>query len=351
MMKQFLGYITLIFILAFSFCTKDKGKLPDPMVIEPEAAKYAPVVPEGWPQPAYNFSGNPVTYDGFTLGRYLFYETVLSDDTTTSCGTCHQPVFGFSNGPSHVLSHGVHDLLGKRNAPALFNLTWSPKLMWDGAVNNLENQPLAPLSNPVELNISIGQAVTRLSNMPKYKALFKKAYGDTVINSQRILKAFAQFMGLLVSYQSKYDKVKKGEDSFTAAESNGYTIFKNNCAYCHAEPLFSDYSFRNKGLPITALKDSGQYLITQSSLDIYKFKVPSLRNLGFTAPYMHDGRFTTIEDVLTFFTTGVANTQNLDPFMATPHVISTQEKSDLISFLNTLNDYKIVNDERFKEIH
>ena len=350
-MKQALVYIAFVFILVFSFCTKDKGKIPDPPVIVTEVDQYAPVIPEGWPQPAYNFSGNPVTYDGFTLGRYLFYETVLSDDTTTSCGTCHQPVFGFTNGPSHILSHGVHDLLGKRNAPALFNLTWSPKLMWDGAVNNLENQPLAPLSNPVELNINISKAVMRLATMQKYKDLFKKAYGDTVVNSQRILKAFAQFMGLLVSYQSKYDKVKKGEDSFTASENNGYAVFKTNCAHCHSEPLFSDYTLRNKGLPLNAYKDSGQYLITANPLDIYKFKVPSLRNLGFTSPYMHDGRFSTIEDVLTFFTTGVANTQNLDPFMAQPHPISTQEKSDLITFLNTLNDYKFVSDERFKEIH
>lgn len=330
-------------------CTKDAEIHPQTSTSSTD--NYSPVIPAGWPQPVYTFSTNPMTFDGFTLGRHLFYEPMLSQDTSISCGNCHLQNFAFTNGPGHPVSHGVHDLLGKRNAPALFNLNWSGKLMWDGGVNNLEVQALAPISNPLEFNTSISIVVNRIAASSKYKALFKKAFGDTVVDSQRILKAFAQFMGLMVSYNSKYDKVKRNEDNFTVSESHGYNVFLSKCAVCHNEPLFTDFAFKNKGLAPNAYQDSGRYRITGNPSDIYKFKTPSLRNLAFTAPYMHDGRFSTLDDVLTFFTSGVSPTINLDPFMATPHTITAQEKTDLLSFLNTLNDYVFVNDPRFKEIH
>jgi len=349
-MKKLSSIISLLLVVAFlCFCHKDpevKLNLGDSY-----SEVYAPVVPAGWPEPVYKFQDNPVTYDGFMLGRHLFYEPMLSLDSTISCGSCHQQLFGFSNGPGHKVSHGVNNLLGERNAPALFNLNWNVQLMWDGGVNNLENQPVAVITNPVEFAITINTAVDRIAASSKYKNLFKNAYGDTVVNSQRMLKAFAQFMGLMVSYNSKYDKVKRGEDNFTPSENSGYTVFKIKCAACHPEPMFSDYSFRNKGLPLNSHLDSGRYEITKNSLDMFKFKVPSLRNLGFSSPYMHDGRFNTLDEVLTFFTNGVANTQNLDPFMALPHSISQSEKTDLLNFLATLNDYSFISDSRFKEIH
>ncbi len=313
--------------------------------------QYSFYVPEGWPDPVYKFDGNPVSYDGFMLGRYLFYENMLSLDSTISCGSCHQQNFAFTNGPSHKVSHGVNNLFGKRNAPALFNLNWNVKLMWDGSVNNLENQPIAVIQNPLEFAININTAVDRLAASPKYKTLFSKVYGDTVINSQRMLKGLAQFLGMLMTYNSKYDKVKRGEEHFTASENSGYAIFKANCAICHTEPLFSDFTFRNKGLPVSFQLDSGRYAITGNSLDMFRFKVPSLRNLAFTAPYMHDGRYNTLDEVFTFFTSGVANTPNLDPFMAISHNLSEQERGDLLNFLATLNDYSFVTDPRFKEIH
>jgi cytochrome c peroxidase len=276
---------------------------------------------------------------------------MLSLDTSIACGSCHQQVFAFTNGPSHNVSHGVHDLLGKRNSPALFNLTWMPKMMWDGGVSNIENQPIAPIENPVEFNMNLAEAVKRIASSPKYQALCKKAYGDTIINSQRILKSLAQFLGLLVSYNSKYDKVKRGEAAFGDAENAGYSIFKNKCNACHTEPLFTDHSFRNKGLPPNAYQDSGRYRITLSSLDIYRFKVPSLRNLNYTAPYMHDGRFQTLDDVFDFYVSGIANTVNLDPYLTQGHTLSTQERSNLLAFLATLNDSAFVKDPRFREIH
>ncbi len=342
--------ILLIFCVGLLSCKKDP-EIKTSVTGEIEDL-YAPVIPKGWPQPVYTFQNNPVTYNGFTLGRHLFYEPLLSEDTTISCGSCHMQIFGFTNGPSHALSHGVHNLLGTRNAPALYNLTWHGLLRWDGGAINLENQPLNPLQDKHEMNLPILTAINRIGTSAKYKDLFKKAFGDTMVDSQRLLKAMAQFTGLLVSYNSKFDKVKRGEDGFTSAENDGYTVFKNKCGMCHTEPLFSDYKFRNKGLPVNMYQDSGRYGITQSMSDLYKFKTPSLRNLAFTAPYMHDGRFKTLDEVLTFFTSGVSTSlPNLDPFMAVPHSISTQEKNNLLSFLATLNDYKFINDSRFSEIH
>jgi len=260
-------------------------------------------------------------------------------------------VFGFSNGPSHATSHGVNGLIGKRNSPVLFNLTWHTKIMWDGGVNNLENQPIGPIQNPIEMNLSLANALTRIAASPKYKNLFKNAYGDTAVTSQRFLKSFAQFMGLMVSYNSKYDKVKNGDESFNAAENNGYTVFKNKCASCHNEPLFSDYTFRNNGLPVNSYQDSGRWRITLDPTDIFKFKTPSLRNLGFSAPYMHDGRFSTLSQVLAHYETGISSTINLDPQLASGISLTAQEKNDLLSFLATPNDYTLMNDSRFKEIH
>jgi len=339
--------LSLISILFFFFsCKKDPQIISTPATVD----LYKPVVPDGWPAPAYTFENNTVTYDGFMLGRNLFYEPMLSLDTSIACGSCHQQVFSFTNGPSHNVSHGIHDLLGKRNSPALFNLQWMPKLMWDGGVSNIENQPIGPIQNPVEMKLTLTEVVNRLAASAKYRRLFKNAFGDSTVSSQRMLKAITQFQGLLVSCNSKYDKVKKGLADFTSEESNGYTLFKNNCARCHSEPLFSDYAFRNNGLPLTTAQDSGRGRITLDQNDLYRFKTPSLRNLGFSAPYMHDGRYQTLQDVLDFYTSPKANTPNQDTGVNSIS-LSVQDKSDLVSFLKTLNDSAFVKDPRFSEIH
>jgi cytochrome c peroxidase len=349
--KLFKVVILLFVGIVFWTCKKDPEITQATELVEENF--YSQVVPKGWPQPGYKFQNNPITPEGFDLGRRIFYDPLFSEDTTLACGNCHMQIFGFTNGPSHALSHGVHDLLGRRNAPALYNLAWNNKgLRWDGGAVNLENQPLNPLTDENEMNLGIDSALARAKRSSKYKDLFKKAFGDTLIDSQRFLKALAQFTGLLVSYNSKYDKVKRGEDSFTASENNGYQVFKNKCSGCHLEPLFSDYDFRNKGLTVTSLRDSGKYEITHAANEMFKFKTPSLRNLAFTAPYMHDGRFTTLDQVLTFFTSGVSTSlPNVDPYMLFQHTISAQEKADLLNFLNTLNDYKFINEPRFSEIH
>lgn len=333
----------IVILLVFFSCRKDSALPADSNL---GSTGYAVVIPAGWPSPVYNFESNALSYDKVMLGRYLFYESMLSLDSSISCGSCHQQAFAFSNGPGNAFSHGVNNQTGIRNAIALFNLNWHPKLMWDGGVSNIENQPIAPIQNALEFNLPLVQVIKRLTASSKYKALFAKAYGDSSVNSQRMLKAMAQFMGVLVSYNSKYDQVKRGENVFNGSEEAGYTIFKNKCNACHTEPLFSDYSFRNKGL--APGQDSGRYRITQIQSDLYKFKVPSLRNLGFTAPYMHDGRFNSLDAVLDFYVSGMVNP---DPYLASEHSLSADEKKDLLNFLSALNDSIFVKDKRFSEIH
>jgi len=307
------------------------------------------IVPEGWPTPYYNFSNNPITPDGFILGRTLFYDPILSADNTISCGSCHQQFVAFAHA-GHTVSHGISGLLGTRNAPAIQNMNWNPYFMHDGGVNNLELQPAAPLTNPVEMGESLPDIISKLSNSGKYNQLFTKAYGDGDVNTQRIFKALAQFMGTMYSYNSKYDHVKKGTEHFTAIEENGYALFVQKCASCHTEPLFSDYQLRNNGLAINPLiNDSGRAHITGLATDRYKFKTPSLRNIEKTSPYMHDGSLQTLEQCLDHYTSGIVNLINIDPALSGGIALTASEKSDIIAFLKTLTDTKFLTDKRYSE--
>lgn len=309
------------------------------------------VVPSGFPPPVYNFSGNPLTTDGFILGRALFYETKLSKDNTISCGSCHQQFAAFSH-LDHPLSHGIYGLFGTRNSPALFNLAWKNDFMWDGGINNLEVQALAPITNPVEMDEDLNNVIIKLQNDPDYPTLFKKAFGSETINSQRLFWAFAQFMGMLNSYNSKYDKYTRGESggNMSISELNGLSLVRQKCTPCHQEPLFTDMSFRNNGLSINPnLLDTGRMHITGLKSDSMKFKVPSLRNVALSQPYMHDGRYLTLMDVLNHYTSGIHNYTTLDPLLTNGIILSNQEKQDIISFLQTLSDYTFINDARFKD--
>lgn len=320
----------------------------DPEIKEPEP-EIAFTVPQGWPAPHYNFENNKVTKAGFELGRKLFFDGRLSRTNDISCGTCHQPATAFAQ-IDHAVSHGVEDKLGVRNSPPLFNLAWHPSFFWDGGVNHIENQPIAPITNPVEMDEKIEQVVTKLQADETYRAMFKAAFGDETINTQRISKAIAQFQGILISANAKYDQVQRGEAAFTEGETRGLNIFKAKCASCHKEPLFTDFSFRNNGLSVNFVNDSGRAHITRLAGDLYKFKVPSLRNLKYSQPYMHDGRFTTLDAVLNHYGTGIQSSPTLDPLLASGAIITADQKEDLLSFMNTLNDESFVKDVRFKEV-
>ena len=308
--------------------------------------------PDYFPTPVYNFNNNPITEDGFVLGRKLFYDASLSANNTISCGFCHIQTSAFTQ-HGHSVSHGIFDSLGTRNTPPIMNLAWSPSLMWDGGIADLDLQPIAPITNHVEMGNTMDNVLKTLRNSPVYPQLFQKAFGTPEITTTRLLKALSQFMLMCVSNQSKYDSVIRHQATFTETENAGYAIFKKNCSGCHKEPLFTDYSFRNNGLSPNNINDVGRYDITLQDNDRYKFKVPSLRNLYYTAPYMHDGRFLTLDGVLDFYTGQVTDAANLDPLLKqNGHLgfsLSNTERQQLLAFLQTLNDKNFVENKMLSE--
>ena len=291
--------------------------------------------PDHFPNPTFDFQKTPLDSTKILLGRILFYDPILSKDNSISCASCHSPYNAFAH-TDHDLSHGIYDAIGTRNAPALFNLAWQNEFMWDGAINHIDMQALAPISHPGEMGSSINEVVSTLNASNAYKELFQKAFGEKTISGAKVLKALTQFQLTLVSANAKYDKVKMGKDSFTLQENNGYLLFKKNCNTCHQEPLFSTYQFANNGLPVdTTLNDFGRWRVTGQTKDSLHFKIPSVRNLSYSYPYMHDGRFKTLLEVLNHYT------EQKIP-------LTSNEKADIISFLITLNDADFVFDKNNK---
>ncbi|MFP9116018.1 cytochrome-c peroxidase [Flavobacterium sp. RHBU_3] len=323
-MKKLL-YIAVICLLAVAF-----GTLPDDEVYVP--------VPKNWPKPAYDFSGNPITKEKILLGRALFYDPLLSADGSVSCASCHSPYNAFTH-TDHKVSHGIYDRIGTRNAPALQNLAWSTTFMWDGAVHHLDAQALAPIHNKDEMDETITHVVQKLNASQLYRGAFYRAYGDSIVTGTQVLKVMSQFMLTLVSQNAKYDKVMRSEQVFTESETKGYELFKQHCASCHKEPLFTNNGFENNGLqPDSIYKDGGRIKVTHREKDSLLFKVPSLRNVAVTYPYMHDGRFANLQMVLFHYTNGIYKSTTLSPRLKKPIVLSENDKRNLISFLKTLTD-------------
>lgn len=310
--------------------------------------------PANFPEPVYNFANNKVTKEGFELGRSLFYEGRLSRDNSISCGSCHIQSSAFTQ-HGHDVSHGIDDRLGTRNSPPIMNLAWNKAFMWGGGVFDLDLQPIVPITAHEEMDENLENVMAKLRLMPKYTALFKSAFGTSEINTARMMKALSQFMLMCVSSNSKYDKVMRKENntSFSTEEQEGYTLFKQQCATCHTEPLFTDGSFRNNGLAPSPVNDLGLYTATLMDSDRYKFKVPSLRNLRYTAPYMHDGRHFSLAAVLEHYSNQVQNLPNLDSLLQQSGklgiTLSTTDKTKILAFLNTLNDETFINNSSLAE--
>ncbi len=312
-------------------------------------------VPSNFPALAYDFTNNPPTEKGFELGKKLFYDGRLASDGIVSCGFCHIQENAFTH-HGHTVSHGVNNAAGTRNSPPIQNMAFQTAYMWDGATTHLDLQPIIPFTSPIEMNGNFSSAIEMMKSDAQYKKLFKQAFNDGQINSENMLKALGQFMALLVSSNSKFDKYRRNESggTMTADELDGYAIFNQKCASCHATDLFTDNSFRNNGLAINPqVNDIGRFRVTQIETDRYKFKVPSLRNIEKTAPYMHDGRFYTLEAVLNHYASGVNNTENLDPSLnnnGTLGIPLTEvEKVKIIAFLKTLTDNEFLTNSKFAE--
>ena len=305
--------------------------------------------PEHWPEPQYSFEKNPLTTDGFALGRALFYDPILSTDSTVSCASCHFQYTAFAH-VDHPTSHGVASRIGKRNAPGLMNLAWYPSFHWDGGVLDLNGQAINPMTHPDEMGSSLEEILNKLNRDSWYRAQFKKVFGINQIKTAHLLKALAQFTVSLVSANSKYDSVMRKETNFSEQERKGYKLFQRHCNQCHTEPLFTNFKFEANGIgPHPQLLDSGRALITGKASDAYLFRVPTLRNIEYSFPYMHDGRISKLKEVLTHY----ANASNWQKPISREltqkkNALNMNEQKDLFSFLKTLSDKQFLFNQAFR---
>lgn len=306
-------------------------------------------------------SENKVTVEGALLGKYLFYDSVLSADSTISCSSCHKQQYAFSDS-ARVFSRGINGASMKRNTLALFNLAWYPQLFWDGRASSIEAQVFHPLRAADEMKINWKKSIRALQKSKIYPPLFLAAFGSTKIDSSKIGKALAQFLRTLISNQSKYDRVIAGKDRFTKDELEGFILVneqsKAACLVCHptdANALGTNLGFSNNGLDAISdpekYSDAGVGTISGNKSDYGKFKIPSLRNIAFTAPYMHDGRFSTLEQVIEFYSSGVKTAINLDSKMMYAHQggakLTMEEQQKVIAYLHTLSDSAFIQNPEF----
>lgn len=306
-------------------------------------------IPAGFPEPAYRFADNQLSREGFELGRKLFYDGQLSIDGAHACFSCHQQIAAFGTF-EHDRSHGVNNTHTLRNAPPLFNLAWQTSYHWDGEFSSLFDEAAQPIHGEHEMGETFNGVVGKLQKDPDYRKAFKKVFRTDFISPPLILKALAQFTGNLTSANSKYDRYKKGTATFTAQEEAGYQLYKAKCATCHPEPMFTDYSFRNIGLPVDPLlNDYGKLRITKDSKDSLKFKVPSLRNTYISSNYMHDGRFNTLSQCLNHYRSWVQSSATLDPLVAGGIPLTNTDIDNLALFLRALTDSSFIKDPRFSK--
>ena len=300
--------------------------------------------PEGFPAPLYNNGDNPLSKEGIELGRRLFYDKRLSIDLAHPCSSCHEQQASFGTF-EHDRSHGVYDSHTLRNAPVLVNLAWSPYFHWDGQFEKLELEATAPITGQHEMGETFPNIIRKLEADPYYKKAFQTVFASASIEPMHIVKALSQFTATMISANSRYDKVKKGQGSFTGQEQAGYQLFLQHCNSCHREPLFTDHSFRNNGLPIDPLlNDFGRMRITLAKEDSLKFKVPTLRNCYTSSNYMHDGRFISIQQCINHYRFQIQQSATLDPLLRQGIALSNEQTDQLMAFLKTLTDSSFITD-------
>jgi cytochrome c peroxidase len=347
-MKMKIKIIWFLVLPFFLSCSKE----------DPEVYTNIPIdykIPSNFPPLVFNLKNNPLTNQGFELGKKLFYDGRLASDGIVSCAFCHLQENAFSH-HKEAFSQGVNGSIGTRNTPALQNLAFQTTFMYDGAASHLDLQPIIPFTNPIEMDGNFLNAIKMMKEDKVYQKLFNEAFKEGEINTENMLKALGQFMVMLTSSNSRFDKYRRKEVGGTMSKEElaGYDLFNDKCASCHATDLMSDGSFRNNGLAVDLkINDIGRYRVTELKSDYYKFKVPSLRNVEKTAPYMHDGRFNSLEKVLDHYNSGVVDSKNLDPILKQNNrlgiSVSYEEKIKLIAFLKTLTDYQFLNDKRFSK--
>ena len=307
-------------------------------------------IPVGFPAPVHTFRDNPLSKEGFELGRKLFYDERLSIDNEHPCSSCHQQIAAFGT-YQHDRSHGVFDSHTLRNAPVLFNLAWNTSFHWDGEFSSLNDEAAQPINGHVEMGESWAGVINKIKDDKEYQEMFKKIFRYPFIRPEFITKALEQFTGYIVSANSKYDLgIRLGLIPVTQQETRGYQLYKAKCSTCHPEPLFTDYSYRNIGLPVDPfLNDYGRMRITGQKADSLKFKVPTLRNTYVSENYMHDGRFNTLAQCLNHYRSGVQQSNTLDPLLSNGITLTNAETTDLTVFLRMLTDSTFLKDPRYSK--
>ncbi|MFT4770444.1 MAG: cytochrome c peroxidase [Cryomorphaceae bacterium] len=313
-------------------------------------------------------SDNPFTEEGIELGRHLFWEKDLSRNNAVSCGSCHFPSASFSD--NVPLSVGLYGDMTRRNSMALVNMAWNTNFFWDGRARTLEEQLLEPIENPIEMDLSWKEAVERIGSDSIYQEMFSAAFGTPCVDSVRVTYAMAQFIRTMVSGNSDFDRAQYGPEQLDISEQNGLFLFLaeggdpnvfpggqngGDCFHCHggALVLFTDQQFHNNGLD-TVFTDLGRAEVNGSSFSEGQFKTPTLRNIALSAPYMHDGRFETLEEVIEHYNTGGHPSLTIDPLMKFQGVglgLSEQDVYDLVAFLETLTDEDFINNPDFQDPH
>lgn len=341
--SRFVILLFVLFVTAGSLLLDGCRKLD---IAQPTPRSFT--VPEGFPQPVYNFTNNPLTEEGFRLGKRLFFDHHLSVDGHVSCGSCHQPLAAFTTF-EHDRSHGANNTHTLRNAPGIFNLAWYREFNQDGSAKSLYEVYRKHFTSPTEMGETITRLIEKLRH-EEYRILFRDAFGDGKVTEERIYKALDQYVLSLVSADSKFDKVKRGEAQFTAQEAAGYAVFQAKCGICHTEPLFTDFSYRNTGLEVDPqLKDYGRMLVTGNRADSLKFRVPSLRNAEFTSYYGHDGRLSFFRMMLQHYRFGVNGSATLDPLLSNGIQLTNAEEDQIVAFIRTLSDSAFLNNPKWKE--
>ena len=349
------SWLYILTFLLFMNCSSKETEVYTPVPVDLEIPQLfkekliSPVIP----------SNNPLTVEGIALGKKLFFDTILSGDETQSCATCHDPQKSFTD--NDRFSKGIDGNVGTRNAMPLFNLAWNfnERFAWDGKELSLERQALEPVINPIEMHANWKNIAEKLKTHSEYPILFSQAFGLAIIDSTLVTKAISQFERTLISGNSKFDAYLLGETTLTSQEQNGFNVFmdeaKGDCFHCHGSdnnPLWTDNAFHNNGLDESFI-DLGLGSVSGDPADNGKFKTPSIRNLAFTAPYMHDGRFGTLEEVINHYSEGLKASSTIDPLMKKVSQggvgLSTQDKVDLKAFLLSLSDIEFVNNPKFQE--
>lgn len=345
-------------LLVVLSCAKDKVTYtPTPYVLD---------IPSHFPEMDIP-DDNPMTEEGVALGRKLFYEKLLSGDNTLSCASCHSPENAFSD--NNQFSEGITGELGHRNSMALVNLGWNQSFFWDGRASTIEEQILEPVENPIEMHESWENAIEELTADKNYRDMFFKAFGVTTIDRELVAKAIAQFLRTMISGKSKFDVMYKSQYGYplTAAEQTilntvtneewaGLSLFEDlnggDCFHCHNGPLMQVQKFSNNGLDAN-FTDLGRGEVTGNPSDYGKFKVPTLRNLAYSGPYMHDGRFQTLEEVINHYSSGIEQSPTLDPLIEFSFQggvqLDANQKLLLKAFLLTMTDESFIVNPDFQE--